>query len=213
MVAYGLATLSCGIMAWTYSIIADEVHLHHVILIPFSFISLGMLIKYGDESYDSGCFSRKLSNVLSVPCGMWMGGLIYFDPDSATIFIGLLLALLVAAKYDNAAFKLGFGIAFGASVISLIVNPGNISYLGILLVFIAAFADELVNDHADVAERKDVLGLIMRERVVLKVVILALCAVSVLSSYLYFFAFLGFDMGYSFVHRYSVWKGCGDAKA
>lgn len=213
MVGYGLATLLCGVLAWTYSILFGEVHLHHVILIPFSFIALGVLIKFGDESYDSNCFSRKISNILSVPCGMWMGGLIYFDPDSATIFIGLLLALLVAAKYDNTAFKLGFGIAFGVAAISLIVDPGNISYLGILLVFVAAFVDELINDRMDVARSRGPIRMFMRERPVLKFVILGLCVTSVLSSYLYFFAFMGFDMGYSFVDRYAVWRGCQSAKA
>ncbi|MCE5296436.1 MAG: hypothetical protein LLG16_04945 [Euryarchaeota archaeon] len=213
MIAYGVMTLICGVIAWSYSIDNNEVHLNNEILIPFSFIALGVLIKYGDQSYDSNCFSRRISNLLSVPCGLWMGGLIIFDPDTATIFIGMLLALLIASKYDNVAFKLGFGIAFIASVITIFNDPGNVSFIGIIVVFAAAFADEWVSDRADAMNKSGFLWTLMKERPVLKLAVLALCAMSILSSYLYFFAFLGFDLGYSFVAKYAEWRGCEPAKA
>ena len=86
---------------------------------------------------------------LAVPCGIWMGLIILVDPNSATIFVGLLLALLVAAKYDNAAFKASFLVATVFALVSFIYFPDNMNYLGVLVVFVAAFADEKVNDMAD----------------------------------------------------------------
>ncbi|MFA5312071.1 MAG: hypothetical protein WC375_01990 [Methanomassiliicoccales archaeon] len=213
MIAYGVMTLLCGVIAWSYSILNEEVHLHREVLIPFSFIALGILIKYGDQSYDSNCFSRRASNLLSVPCGLWMGGLIFFDPDTATIFIGMLLALLVASKYDNVAFKLGFAIAFIVSVMAIINNPSDVSIVGIIVVFIAAFVDELISDMADSRNKSGGIWTLIKERPVLKLTVLALCATSILSSYMYFFAFLGFDLGYSFIARYAEWRGCEPAEA
>ncbi|MCK7510423.1 MAG: hypothetical protein MZV70_44480, partial [Desulfobacterales bacterium] len=63
------------------------------------------------------------------------------DEGSATIFIGLLLALLIASKYDNIAFKLGFVVA--GSIAVLAVLNGNLFHMvGALAVMVAAFADE-----------------------------------------------------------------------
>lgn len=213
MIAFGSLTLLCGALALSYSFLNGEARIYRDALILFSFIALGMLIKYGDQSYDSNCFSKRVSNLLSIPCGLWMGALIFFDPDTATIFIGMLLALLIASKYDNMAFKLGFGVALIASILSIMNDPGNISYVGIVVVFIAAFIDERISDLADTRNEKSVFWAIMKERPALKIAVLALCMVSILSSYLYFFAFLGFDFGYSFVDRYAQWRGCDNSKA
>ena len=205
---YGSLTIVCAIMAWLFAFAYDQVLLHLQILIPFSFVSLGILIKYGDESFDADCFDKKKAKALAVPCGIWMGLLIFIDPDSATIFVGLLLALLVAAKYDNAAFKASFVVATFFALLSFIYFPDNMSYLGVVIVFIAAFLDEKLSDMADRKGGRGVKWAIMRQRPVLKLAILALCVVGVLSSYLYLFAFLGFDFGYSFVESYAQYRGC-----
>lgn len=205
---YGSLTMMCAVLAWLFAFAHDQVLLHLQILIPFSFVSLGILIKYGDESFDADCFDRRKAKALAVPCGLWMGLLIFVDPDSATIFVGLLLALLVAAKYDNAAFKASFVVAALFALLSFIYFPENMSYLGVIVVFIAAFLDEKLSDMADRKGGRGVKWVIMRQRPVLKLAILALCMVGVLSSYLYLFAFLGFDFGYSFVESYAQYRGC-----
>jgi hypothetical protein len=200
-VCFGLATLVMGVVAWVFAISSGQIHEHHVLLIPFSFVTLGMLVKYGDEAFDSKTFSRKLSTALSVPCGVWMGALILYDPGSATIMIGLLLALLVAAKYDNEAFRLGFVVAGAMALASFLWFPENASLLGIVIVFAAAYADEVVSDKADT--RTGRVWDVLRARPLLKVTVLMLCLVGILPSLLYFFAFMGFDLGYSFVDAYA----------
>jgi hypothetical protein len=200
-VLLGLATLATAMIAWTYAVLAGQVHEQHMILIPFSFVTLGMLVKYGDEAFDSRVFSRRVSTALSIPCGIWMGALILYDPGSATILIGLLLALLVAAKYDNEAFRLGFLVAGAMALASFVNFPDNASLLGVVIVFFAAYADEVVSDMAD--KRSGPGWSVLRARPLLKIAVLVLCLVGILPSLLYFFAFLGFDLGYSFVEAYS----------
>ncbi|OPY31479.1 MAG: hypothetical protein A4E32_01935 [Methanomassiliicoccales archaeon PtaU1.Bin124] len=209
--AYGLATLAVTVIAIMHGLWFDHIEALVQIIIPFSFVSLGMLIKYGDRSFDDGVFDQKVSKTIAVPCGIWMGGLIFYDPGSATIFIGLLLALLLAAKYDNVAFKAGFLVAGAIGLLSFVNYPGNASIIGIIVVFLAAYADELVSDRADRSPSKGWLNSLMKERPVLKLAVLVLCITSLLPSYMYFFAFLGFDLGYSFVERYSVWRGSAAA--
>ncbi|NYT12053.1 MAG: hypothetical protein GKC03_05805 [Methanomassiliicoccales archaeon] len=200
---FGLLTVLVTICAGVYAHMMGEVNLNHQLVIAFSFVSLGMLIKYGDQAFDTDVFSRRSATVLAIPGGIWMGALILLDVDSATIFLGLLLALMVAAKYDNIAFKLGFLIAGGIGLYAAVIAPSPEMLVGMIAVFGAAFIDEKIND-VDWVERGDTpAGWILRQRPVLKMTILLLCALSILSSYLYFFAFLGFDFGYSFIESLS----------
>jgi hypothetical protein len=140
-----------------------------------------------------------------------MGALIFLDEGSATIFIGLLLALLIASKYDNLAFQLGFVVA-GTITVLAVINGNPFHGVGVMAVMLAAFADEVLSDHGDrMGDR--LLARVLRERLVLKVAVLMLCILSILPTYLYFISFLGFDTGYSFVEQISLSGGIGHRKA
>jgi hypothetical protein len=182
---YFALTIALIVAAWTYTWFTREAPLHHELLIPFAFVTLGMAIKYGDQVFDLNIGSKRKAILLSVPIGLLMGALIFLDEGSATIFIGLLLALLIASKYDNPAFKLGFVVA------------GSIAVLG------------------DRGDRMDggTLSLILKERPVLKVAVLVLCLAGALPTLLYFIAFLGFDTGCSFVEQISLSGGIGHREA
>ncbi len=208
---YFSLTVILILVAWTYTWFSREVPLHHHLLIPFAFVTLGMAIKYGDQVFDLNIGSKRKAILLSVPIGLLMGALIFLDEGSATIFIGLLLALLIASKYDNLAFKLGFVVA--GSITVLAVLNGNPFHLGgALAVMGAACADEVLSDRGD---RMDggAISLILRERPVLKAAVLVLCLVGALPTLLYFIAFLGFDTGYSFVEQISLSGGIGHREA
>ena len=130
-----------------------------------------------------------------------MGSLILWDKNSATIFIGMLAALLIAAKYDNPAFKLGFAVTAIFALISFVNFPNNFDLLGAGLVFLSAFADEVGSDRADRSGSRSVLWRAMKERPFMKVAVLLLCAVGIINNLAYLFAFLAFDLAYSFVER------------
>ncbi|MFP4545463.1 MAG: hypothetical protein ACLFPN_01270 [Methanomassiliicoccales archaeon] len=198
-----LLTVAVTALGWGYTFLRGELGLFRQILVPFSFVTLGMLVKYGDQAFDTGSFDRRAATLLAVPGGLWMGSLIVLDMDSATIFTGLLLALLVAAKYDNFAFRLSFAIAGTMALASFLVHPVAPEWLAALPVFGAALVDEKVNDLEWVEEPRGWRERVLAQRPFLKVAVLCLCLVGALSSLLYFFAFLGFDFAYSWVESVS----------
>jgi hypothetical protein len=208
---YFSLTVALILVAWTYTWFSREVPLHHHLLIPFAFVTLGMAIKYGDQVFDLNIGSKRKAILLSVPIGLLMGALIFLDEGSATIFIGLLLALLIASKYDNLAFKLGFLVA-GSIAVLAVLNGNPFHLIGALAVMVAAFVDEVLSDRGD-RMGGGMLAMLLKERPVLKVAVLILCLVGALPTLLYFVAFLGFDTGYSFVEQISLSGGIGHGDA
>jgi hypothetical protein len=145
---YLAATILCLALALAVVLSSASFDLG-LVLIVLSFPLLGGLIKYGDQSYDSGRFSKRISLALALPGGLLMGSLILWDKGSATIFIGMLGALLITAKYDNLAFKLGFAVTAIFAVLSFFNFPNNFDLLGAGLIFLSAFADEVGSDRVD----------------------------------------------------------------
>jgi len=208
---YAVLLIITTLAAWAYTFVTQSGQLHRDILIAFSFVTLGMLIKYGDEAFDVQVFSKRKTLALAIPGALLMGGLIITDVSSGVIFTGLLLALLMAGKYDNSAFRIGFIVAFSIAILAYIISPQTFHPVGIAVVFIAALADEHFSDLADRKENPTLVDRILQERPFLKLAVFALCAFGILSSFLYFFAFLGFDFGYSLVERYGYAKREADA--
>jgi hypothetical protein len=199
-IRYLVATFLCLAIAIAIVLISSPLDLK-LLLVAISFTLLGGLIKYGDQSYDSGRFSKRVSLVLAVPGGLLMGSLILWDKGSATIFIGMLGALLITAKYDNLAFKLGFAVSAIFALISFMSFPNNVDLIGAGLIFLSAFADEVGSDRADRSGSNSLLGRALKERPFMKIAVLIVCAVGIINSFAYLFAFLAFDMAYSFVER------------
>ena len=197
---YLLITLICLALALAIGLLTFPVN-PSLILIVLAYPLLGGLIKYGDQSYDSGRFSKRISLILALPAGLIMGSLILWDKSSATIFIGMLLALLFAAKYDNLAFKLGFAVAAVFALFSFLNFPNNFDLLGAGLILMSAFADEIGSDQADRSSSRSFVWRFMKERPFMKVTVVFLCAVGIINSFAYLFAFLAFDLAYSFVER------------
>lgn len=199
-VRYLVATFICLGLAIAIVLISSPFH-PELLLVAISFTLLGGLIKYGDQSYDSGRFSKRVSLALAVPGGLLMGSLILGDKGSATIFIGMLAALLITAKYDNLAFKLGFAVSAIFALVSFMNFPNNVDLIGAGLIFLSAFADEVGSDRADRTGSNSRWGRLVRERPFMKVAVLIVCAVGIINSFTYLFAFLAFDLAYSFVER------------
>lgn len=197
---YLIMTFVCLALALAIGLLSSPVS-PSLILIVLAYPLLGGLIKYGDQSYDSGRFSKRNSLILALPAGVIMGSLILWDKSSATIFIGMLLALLFAAKYDNLAFKLGFAVAAVFALISFMNFPNNFDLLGAGLILMSAFADEIGSDQADRSGSRSFIWRLMKERPFMKVTVMFLCAVGIINSFAYLFAFLAFDLAYSFVER------------
>jgi len=165
------------------------------ILLPISYLALGMLIKYGDQAYDEGLFSKKKAFLLAFPSGILLGSLMALDSGTATIAIGLLFSLLLAGKYDNRGFLAGFIISISISMAAMLYGLGSPHIWGIIFVGVASYIDEWADDNAH--KRSNFIAAILYQRPFLKIMVLALCVTGILDSYLYFFIFLSFDFGYS----------------
>lgn len=196
------ALLSLSALAGSYIMIALSSELSgSVMVLPISYLVLGMLIKYGDQAYDERTFSRRNAFRLAVPGGLLLGFIMIIDNGTATIALGLLISLLLAGKYDNKGFMIAFLVAFAVIVAGLLAGTSSPSFFGIVLAGAASFADEWGDGWAE--NRNGLLEKALCQRPFLKVMVLLLCVVGLLSSYLYFLMFLTFDFGYSLVEAYS----------
>jgi hypothetical protein len=194
------------VAAWCYGLLFDDAALLRNILVPASFLGLGMLVKYGDQAYDENAFSKRKTLMLAVPGGLWLGSLMAIDEGAATIFLGLLVALLLAGKYDTLPFKVGFGVALTVGMAAVLLGFTDVNVLGVAVVLAAAYLDERTNDLPGVDVGGSWTATVLHHRPFLKIAVLALCLLGLLPSLMYFFAFLSFDLGYAVVEALSIRK-------
>lgn len=195
-VFFGILALITIIAGYSFILIGADYGLV-TLLLPISYLTLGILIKYGDQAYDEELFSRKKAFLLAFPSGVLLGYLMALDNGTATIAIGLLFSLLLAGKYDNHGFVAGFIISISISIVAMLQGWGSPHIWGILLVGVASYVDEWVDGRAE--GHSDIVARILRQRPFLKIMVLVLCIIGFLDSYLYFIIFLSFDFGYSFM--------------
>ena len=93
--------------------------LERALIIILSYGLLGAGIKYIDQAYDLGVFSKKKANLVAIPSGILMASLIISDPPSATIFFSIFVVVAVTRKIDNPAFYMGTGILLLLSLIHI----------------------------------------------------------------------------------------------
>lgn len=201
---YALLAAVMTLAAWCHGVLFNRLDLAFNIIIPASFLGLGILIKYGDQAYDADVYSKRNTLILALPGGVWLGSLMSVDPGSATIFLGVLFALLLAGKLDNLAFRVGFGVALSIFAVSLVLGTGGFEAIGVVAVLVFAYIDEKANDLPGVDGGKGWKAVLLHNRPFLKIAVLGLCLVGILPSFMYFFAFLAFDLGYSAVEAFSL---------
>lgn len=179
------------------------------LVLVLSYGALGGALKYIDQAFDAGVFSKKIAVLISVPTALLMGLFIVMDPSSATIFLAIVLGVGVMQKIDTLAFRLG--------VLILIMVPVffreivEIRWLPFGLLVLAGIGDEFSNDWADkmlnggARKRPGKKALLNRasarlflQRPLMKASILALTLAGFFQA-VYFIAFLAFDAMYSLV--------------
>ncbi len=195
-------------------------------LIILSYALLGAGIKYADQAYDIDVFNKKAAKFMAIPGGILMVTLILLDPSSATIFLAMVIGLALARKIDNIAFYVGTAILLLLPVIFNImpftINGESILQIrwlpfGILIV--SCVLDELGNDWADKRIKKRLIRHTTEKnddkftynlgekfflnRFMMKVGIFILAFFGIFE-WLYFFAFVAFDICYTLVDYYST---------
>jgi len=192
--------------------------LEHALIIILSYAFIGGGLKYIDQAYDIGVFSKKKANILAIVLATLMAYLIISDPPSATIFFSIFVIVAVTRKIDNPAFYIGTGIILLLPIIFHGIMKIEWISLGILIL--SGIIDEIGNDWADKRKKMKRLNNDNRKnpnnstlkkfgekfflhRFAMKIGVLVLTIFGFFQ-YLYLFAFLFFDMMYLLVEQYSL---------
>jgi len=183
------------------------------LLLIISYGMLGAGMKYADQAFDAGVFSKKIATFLAVPGALLMGFLMVLDSTSATIFLAVVLGVAVTQKIDTIAFKLAVLILILVPVVFRQVI--EIQWVAFGLLVIAGIGDEYGNDWADRVlngngskkKRKSLIESILNkfllQRPLMKLLIIIL-TVTAFFHPIYLIAFLTFDASYSLVAWISV---------
>jgi len=186
--------------------------MYPIFLLTYSILGGG--IKYIDDAFDVGIFSKKTAYILSPILAIIGVYCMIIDPVSATILLAILAGVFIKGKIDNWAF-------IGAFALVILLSMGlGIEFLIIPLILLssAAILDEVGNDYIDsikenlnknkITDRFAML--FFGHRWVLKIAILYLVLTNVIPVY-FFFAMLLFDYSYVAVGILSRFKS-GDIK-
>lgn len=195
----------------------------YYVFILLSYAFLGGGIKYVDQAYDVDVFSRGKANVVAVLSAVLMAYLMIFDSSSTIIFFSVLFVVAITKKIDNLAFYVGAGILLFLPFLAGILGFGvtdvlHLEWLPFGVLIFSGILDEVGNDWADARrklKRKNNLrnGVdsslpksfgesFFEYRFMMKLALLFL-VVAGFFHFLYFFAFLLFDVMYFFVEWYS----------
>ena len=175
---------------------------------------LGAGIKYIDQAYDLGVFSKTRANITAVLCGLLMAYFIVTDLPSMAIFLAMVIALAITRKIDNIAFYIGIGIVLLLPIVFNSLIKMNWLPFGVLVI--SGILDELGNDWADKRAKKRRINRYQKNasllqfeekffayRFAMKVAILILVLLNYFD-WIYFAAFLFFDLMYLLVDAYSL---------
>jgi hypothetical protein len=176
------------------------------VLLVIAYSLLGASIKYIDAAFDEKLFSRKKALLLAPLVGILWAYLMYFSAASATILLSIVVAVLITGKVDNVAHLAGL-----ATIVAVILISGYFEFIwsALIVITFTGVLDELGNDYVD---KKNLLfrgGLqqkfihyFFKYRSGMKLSVL-LFAIIGFYSFIYFIAFLAFDVAYLLVDRYS----------
>jgi hypothetical protein len=173
-----------------------------ILIVSYGFLGSG--IKYIDQAYDVGIFSRSKAIFMGAIMGLLMGAVISKDPISAMFFLSFIIFALISRKIDNPAFIVGTIVVFLVPAANLIFDSANYE-VNWLILFVLIFSGWIDEEGNDLADRKRINGLLRRffeYRSFMKIIVFLMAAFSVIP-WIYFIAFMTYDLSYLAVSIYS----------
>lgn len=159
------------------------------------FGAIGGGLKYIDEAFDEGVFSREMAALLApVIVGLWIA-LSAMDGTSATILLAILAGVVVCGKVDNKVFQGGTVALVGGLLLS---GRFQMLWLPFAVLTLLGVLDERGNDYVDGHEAPRALEFFFLHRFSMKVGCIALYGASYLAWY-HVVGFLAFDTAYDAV--------------
>jgi hypothetical protein len=166
-----------------------------MIILAFSIIGAGL--KYIDDAFDEGTFSKKKAIMVAPVIVLIWIVLSLYDPISATILFSIFLAVLLTGKIDNSIFMM---CSIAIIAILLLTQMLTLLWIPLFLMTLAGIIDEKGNDYVDYHESSKLIQFFFTYRCCMKVGVLSLCIV-IFIPWLYLFAFLAHDVSYELVRR------------
>lgn len=185
--------------------INESTFLNYLFLI-ISYAILGGGVKYIDDAFDEGTFSKNKALLLIPFLAVFGAWILTTSIASATILMAIVLGVLIKGKIDNIAFKIGFFV-----LIAILFFFGYLNFLWVLLIILtlSGIIDEIGNDYADrknLYAKGDPLSkffhLFFEYRFTMKVFVFSFAFLGFFG-WQYFLAFLAFDLAYAGVMHYS----------
>ena len=156
---------------------------------------VGVLVKTADQFSDTWKNENYIGVIFGVIYGLLLGYLMATSEVMATIWVGILLALILKGKFNSISHLLGIGIII---MTIIFMNDFSINFLLMLVYFIGSWLDESLNDLFDFKKMKNgigkVIGFIAEYRLVTEII--AVSVALVLGQPAYWFGLLSFDIGY-----------------
>jgi hypothetical protein len=165
------------------------------VLIISAFALIGFGLKYIDDAFDEGLFSKESAMLLAPILVVIWAGVSIFDSLSATILFSILFAVILSGKVDNVTFKLS---AIALIAILLSTRMLHLSWIPFLALTVMGVVDEKGNDYVDNHITGGFWEAFFAHRCGMKLGTVGLCVVALLP-WLYLIAFLAFDTAYEFV--------------
>jgi hypothetical protein len=164
-----------------------------------SFFVLGAGIKYIDDCFDEKVFDKAHGYVLAPLLGLFWAFIMAQHPAAATILAAIVLAVFFKGKIDNVAFTVGTLVILLALFLS---GFAEFLWIPLIVITLAGILDEVGNDWAD---KKVTLSRPIRwffeYRFTMKLAVLFFAFIGAYP-WLFFFAFLVWDIGYALVYEY-----------
>lgn len=173
--------------------------LYEYLFFIFSFLVLGTGIKYIDDCFDEKVFDKVHGYVLAPLLGLFWAFIMAQHPAAATLLGAIVLAVFFKGKIDNIAFTVGTLIILLALFLS---GFAQFLWIPLIVITLAGIFDEIGNDWAD---KRAVLSRPIRwffeYRFTMKLTVFYFAWAHVIP-WLFFFAFLVWDIGYALVYEY-----------
>lgn len=171
-------------------------------IIILSYAAIGGGIKYIDQAYDEGAFSKFSAIILAVLESFVMALLMVIDTPFSTVFYaGMIAGVFIARKVDNSAFIAGVccNVIF-IGILSLF-HPIQFSVLPFVFFFIATFLDEVCDVEAHKKRVNKYVSAILHYRPFNDLVLLGLI-LSGFFSWFYLLPYFAFTLSYIAVERF-----------
>lgn len=170
----------------------------------------GAGIKYVDDAFDKGVFSRKKALAIAPFIGFLGMMIVVANQFSAILSLSVALGVYGKKKIDNFAHLLSFSLIVIAFMLAFMMIDGEIMILPLIMLIAASLVDEAGNDISDREERIKESKLFRHrffiyffgKRWTLKFALLYLVLINIFPMYL-LIALILFDETYAIVEMYS----------